>query len=71
MIISVLEPLQYKTQYKVQKVQSSLLTSAAVDLCGDSLGVAAVAAIARKLLINDTTVGLPLVPQLRRGRAII
>ena len=54
-----------------RKYKSSPLTSAAVDLCGDSLGVAAVAAIARKLLINDTTVGLPLVPQLRRGRAII
>ena len=56
---------------KVQKVQSSLLTSAAVDLGGDSLGVAAVAEIARKLLINDTTLGLPLLPLVRRGRAII
>ena len=56
---------------KLQNVQSSLLTSAAVDLGGDSLGVAAVAAITRKLLINDTTIGLPLLPLVRRGRAII
>ena len=38
---------------------------------GDSVGVAAVAEITRKLLINDTTVGLPLLPLVRRGRAII
>ena len=59
------------TNKNLQKVQGSLLTSAAVDLGGDSVGVAAVSAITRKLLINDTTLGLPLLPLVRRGRAII
>ena len=59
------------TNKNLQKVQGSLLTSAAVDLGGDSVGVAAVAEITRKLLINDTTIGLPLLPLVCRGRAII